>query len=180
MWEDIDLETGVIQVTHNKVFPANANDALVTTLLKTASARRRVPLPAALRAFLEQARKASDSVYVLSMANGESLSKSSCRKLWAIVETRTAGEDRKLGGTVSVRRDGPIQVTLDFTCHPHQLRHTYATKLFEAGLDIKQVQYLLGHSTTEMTLRVYTHYRARCRASETADQVCTAMDYLAV
>ena len=47
-------------------------------------------------------------------------------------------------------------------------------------MDIKQVQHLLGHSTPEMTLRVHTHYRARCRATDTAEQVCTAMDYLAV
>ena len=30
--------------------------------------------------------------------------------------------------------------------------------MFEAGLDIKEIQYLAGHSTVDMTLRVYTHY----------------------
>ena len=39
----------------------------------------------------------------------------------------------------------------------HLLRHTYIIRLFEAGLDVKEVQYLAGHSTMDMTLKVYTH-----------------------
>lgn len=41
----------------------------------------------------------------------------------------------------------------------HQLRHGYATILFEAGLDAKDAQYLLGHSTIAMTQDIYTHIR---------------------
>ena len=57
----------------------------------------------------------------------------------------------------------------------HILRHTYITRLFEAGLDIKEVQYLAGHSTVDMTLRVYTHYDRRSRAAQTAEKVRTAL-----
>ncbi|MEG2286000.1 MAG: site-specific integrase [Eubacterium sp.] len=39
----------------------------------------------------------------------------------------------------------------------HDLRHTYATRLFELGEDPKVVQKLLGHSTVFMTLETYTH-----------------------
>lgn len=39
----------------------------------------------------------------------------------------------------------------------HDLRHTYATRLFELGEDAKTVQELLGHSTVSMTLNTYTH-----------------------
>ncbi|MBR5115051.1 MAG: tyrosine-type recombinase/integrase [Oscillospiraceae bacterium] len=52
------------------------------------------------------------------------------------------------------------------------------TKLFEQGLDIKQVQYLAGHATPEMTMRVYTHYREKQRAADTAEQVRAGVDYL--
>ena len=62
--------------------------------------------------------------------------------------------------------------------HPHLLRHTYITQLFEAGLDIKQVQYLAGHSKPEMTMRVYTHYRQKQRAGETREKVHAALNYL--
>lgn len=40
---------------------------------------------------------------------------------------------------------------------PHIFRHTYATNLYYAGIDIKTAQYLLGHSSLDMTLKVYTH-----------------------
>lgn len=39
----------------------------------------------------------------------------------------------------------------------HSLRHTYATRLFEKRVDIKIIFELLGHSSTEITYRVYLH-----------------------
>lgn len=39
----------------------------------------------------------------------------------------------------------------------HMLRHTYATNLYYAGVDIKQAQQLLGHSNVKITLDIYTH-----------------------
>ncbi len=36
---------------------------------------------------------------------------------------------------------------------PHQLRHTYATSLVNAGMSLQALMALLGHVTTEMTLR---------------------------
>ena len=39
---------------------------------------------------------------------------------------------------------------------PHILRHTYATRLEEAGISPKLKQYLLGHASLEMTQNVYT------------------------
>lgn len=39
----------------------------------------------------------------------------------------------------------------------HSLRHTYATRLIEAGVDVKTVSELLGHSTVELTLNTYVH-----------------------
>lgn len=39
----------------------------------------------------------------------------------------------------------------------HNLRHTYATKLFEKDVPLKTVQELLGHSDISMTANIYTH-----------------------
>lgn len=40
---------------------------------------------------------------------------------------------------------------------PHVLRHTFCTDMQQAGIDIKSLQYLMGHSNVNVTLGVYTH-----------------------
>ena len=40
---------------------------------------------------------------------------------------------------------------------PHVLRHTFCTNMQQAGIDIKSLQYLMGHSNASVTLDVYTH-----------------------
>ncbi len=39
----------------------------------------------------------------------------------------------------------------------HALRHTYGTRLLRAGVGLHQVQKLMGHSSPELTARVYAH-----------------------
>lgn len=39
----------------------------------------------------------------------------------------------------------------------HQLRHTYATLLYNAGVPIKEAQYFMGHKDIRILLNVYTH-----------------------
>lgn len=45
------------------------------------------------------------------------------------------------------------------SCTAHQLRHSFATMLFEMDVDPKIAQELLGHSTEAMTREIYTHLR---------------------
>lgn len=40
---------------------------------------------------------------------------------------------------------------------PHKLRHTFATRGLESGMDMKELQILLGHSTMKLTSDTYTH-----------------------
>ena len=40
---------------------------------------------------------------------------------------------------------------------PHVFRHTFCTKMAHAGMDIKSLQYLMGHSDAGVTMNVYTH-----------------------
>ena len=41
--------------------------------------------------------------------------------------------------------------------HFHTLRHTFATRLLELGVDVKTVSALLGHSSARATLDFYVH-----------------------
>ena len=43
---------------------------------------------------------------------------------------------------------------------PHTLRHMFCTRMVESGMNIKSVQYVMGHSKVNMTLDVYSHVDA--------------------
>ncbi len=68
------------------------------------------------------------------------------------------GQNALLG---ALRRDlkwaeiNPNGVTL------HSLRYTCATRLIAAGVDIKTVQYILGHADARLTLDIYTKHQDR-------------------
>ncbi len=40
---------------------------------------------------------------------------------------------------------------------PHMCRHTYCTNMAKAGMPVKVLQYLMGHSEINVTMNVYTH-----------------------
>ena len=40
---------------------------------------------------------------------------------------------------------------------PHVCRHTYCSKMAKQGMNVKALQYLMGHSEVDVTLNVYTH-----------------------
>ena len=42
---------------------------------------------------------------------------------------------------------------------PHVCRHTYCTNMEVSGISPKTLQYLMGHSSIEVTMNVYTHIK---------------------
>ena len=153
MWSDIDFERSELTVTHNCTWPNNTG-LEITGDLKTDAASRTIPLTADVLALLAAEKLRGKSLYVFHRNNGEPMTQAAFRRMFAHA-------NKHLDSSVALS--------------PHILRHTYCTRLFEAGLDVKEIQYLMGHSTPEMTMRVYTHYSRRSRYDDTAQRVRAAL-----
>lgn len=53
--------------------------------------------------------------------------------------------------TTYIKKAGVKKIT------PHNLRHTYTALMIDAGIDIKEAQKRLGHSSAKTTLDIYSH-----------------------
>lgn len=80
------------------------------------------------------------------------------------------GGDAPLTQTVYRRRWSNYIKDVGINITPHQLRHAFATFLFEAGIQDKDAQDLLGHSSIQVTRDIYTHIRDS-RRNETAEKL---------
>lgn len=159
----LDAETPYIQV--RRVLTWQNNRPVVSTTLKSAAAKRNLPLPPQLVKCLASLGH-SASGHVVADTSGQPMSQSSFKNMWAAIEARSertvyvkdhgrrVEQQLHIGDKVNHTN---IYVSLDFGVTPHQLRHTYITELILAGANIKTVQYLAGHSSVQLTLKVYAH-----------------------
>lgn len=82
------------------------------------------------------------------------------------------GENRPMSMMVFQRKWAWFQRETGISCTAHQLRHSFATMLYDADIEVKQAQDILGHTTEAMTRDVYTKISDRKRKSA-ADRLNT-------
>lgn len=162
-WKNVDTDKGVIYVREQ--YRAYKGKSGTTPTLKTPSSRRDIPIPPVLLAHLSALKGSKTEGYIFDVTKS-GLSENYYRALKIIGGLNADGKPFDK----SRKRKESVGAYI----HPHLLRHTYATRCFEAGLDVKEVQYLMGHSSLQMTMDIYVHYMNLERQDDTARKLAQA------
>lgn len=145
-WCDVDLKNRII-----KVLQANKSDDTIGSP-KTESGIREVPVPDVLiQRFMREDRQPFS--LMCTNTTGGKLTKSSMYALW-----KNFKRDMNIEAGCEVFRNKvmpPFRIAEDLTLYCY--RHTYCTDLEAAGVPINVAKRLMGHSSIEVTARIYTH-----------------------
>lgn len=136
-WSDVDLENGIITI--NKTIYREKDESgewqLCVDTPKTTSSERIIPLPSYIVEQLREHKATAKSQYVVENKKGERMSIRSYQYMF-----------ERLTEKAEVRK-------LNF----HALRHTFATRAIECGMDIKTLSEIMGHKNASITLNRYAH-----------------------
>lgn len=138
-WEDVDLCGGVLRIRHTVARVRNtdptkkASTVLIIDTPKTASSARDIPIVSSLRGILAE-KKDGASGYVVS-GSDDFLSPKTYDYRY-----------RRILDACGVRQ-----------INYHALRHTFATRCVESGMDVKTLSEILGHANAGITLNTYVH-----------------------
>ncbi len=158
MVSDIDFVNKKVKINKNLVMKDKTSE--IKQSPKTEAGNREIPMPDKLFHSLKKYASSITSLYLFTMQNGELMTSSSFRRFWDNILDKlniaAGGEKYTRTDLQKDKEQKPIRlIANDIT--PHMFRHTYATNLYYAGIDIKTAQMLLGHSSIQMTMDVYTH-----------------------
>lgn len=134
---DIDMNKGIIHVRHTIARVLNEDNRTTRLIIDTPKTRasvRDIPISEKLFAFLESTEKLSKYDFVISSSD-------------SFVNPRTF----EYRFHSILKECGLRQINF------HVLRHTFATRCIEAGVDIKSLSEILGHSNVSITLNTYVH-----------------------
>ena len=134
-WQDVNAGKGMLHVqrTVERVAQEDGTTCLAVLTPKTESSNRWIPIPQEMMRVLKPDQRLPET-YLLT--GGE------------IIPDRRTMQNRY---KALLKRVGVPYRNF------HALRHTYATRCIEQGIDAKSVSELLGHSDVRTTLRLYVH-----------------------
>lgn len=133
-WENIDFAEGLLSVTKSCHDSWGASGyKKLTEPPKTKNSARVIPLPGPIICVLKKTKSQSQGEYVVGG--------SSCISVRSYQRTFEL-----LLGKLQIRRRGF-----------HSLRHTFATRALECGMDVKTLSEILGHKNPTVTLTRYAH-----------------------
>ncbi len=136
-WTDMDFQKGTLTVskTCHDGKDKNGVFARITDTPKTETSQRVIPFPKQLIPYLQKLKKNSGSNYVISSDTDKSISVRAYQHSFELFL-------KKLG----IPHKGF-----------HALRHTFATRALECGMDVKTLSEILGHKNANITLNRYVH-----------------------
>ena len=145
-WEDVDFETRMIAINksvatiRNRATEENEKYKVIVTSVETKNGNRFIPLnDKAMKALLWLKRYQSD--------NGIKTQQIICTDKGNRISQKTLPH---LLSTVLDAAGVPYR-------NVHAFRHTFASHLIDAGVDVKVVSQLLGHSSVKVTYDTYVH-----------------------
>ncbi len=130
-WSDIDFAKGTLTVSKSC---HDGKNGLIIDEPKTATSRRTIPLPKQLMPLVKMLKKRSDSDFVVS-SHGKPVSVRSYQRSFELLLKK-----------LKIPHKGF-----------HSLRHTFATRAIECGMDVKTLSEILGHKNPTVTLNRYAH-----------------------
>ena len=164
-WQDVDLEKSIISVNHTLVYfskgKGNGGSTFAINTPKTKAGERIIPmLPKVKEAFLQERLNQeelgiecqavvdgyTDFIFINRFGNVQNFGTLN-RALDRII--------RDCNQSALARSKGKSDTVLLPKFSNHTLRHTFTTRMCEAGVNIKAMQEILGHADSQTTLDIY-------------------------
>ena len=175
-WCDIDLEEGIIDVNHTLVYYDHRTEGskrgcyfnINTT--KTPAGKRQVPmLDFVKEAFLmEKERQELLDIHCEAVVDGYTdfifLNRFGQPQHQATLNKAIRRIIRDCNDEQLLKDENAKILLPHFSCH--SLRHTFTTRMCEAGVNVKVIQDTLGHKDISTTLNIYTDVTKELRRSE--------------
>lgn len=182
-WENVDMNNR--QITVREVAVIDSNKSIIEERTKTISGLRILPICSQLWDALNTTPQEERTGLVCLTAGGEQITGSAFKRGWAgfnlAMQRILNGEDLQQQGrreTLESRMEDARKAGREyviFNVRAHDLRHTFATALYDAGVPVKAAQYYLGHADIRMTLDLYTHLSAE-REKDSSSKLVTFLD----